>query len=58
MQAPFFLPVLLDVVSKHLALIQFLTHHLDNTSIITSAIAWPVPDGNLGTERSCSWTYI
>src|SRR6218665_1700631 len=53
-QAPFFLPVLLDVVSKLSALIQFLTPHSDNTSIITTTIAWPVPDGNLGTERSCS----
>src|SRR6218665_2186596 len=52
--APFFLPVFLDVVSKLSNLIQFLTPHSDNTSIITSAIAWPVPDGNLGTERSCS----
>src|SRR6218665_1962238 len=50
--AAFFLPVLLDVVSKLNDLIQFLTPHSDNTSIITSAIAWPVPDGNLGTERS------
>src|SRR6218665_3925603 len=53
-QAPFFLPVFLDVVSKLSALIQFLTPHSDNTSIITSAIAWPVSDGNLGTDRSCS----
>src|SRR6218665_1189342 len=50
-QAPFFLPMLLDVVSKLSALIQFLTPHSDNTSIITSAIALPVPDGNLGMKE-------
>src|SRR6218665_3449870 len=52
-QAPFFLPVLLDVVSKLSALLRFWTPHSENTLIITSAIAWPVPDGNLGTEKSC-----
>ena len=53
-QHPFLWPVLVDVVSKHMA--QRRLKMPQSWRTLAAAVAWssPVPGGNLGTPRSCS----